>query len=166
MKISLLRISSFSKQQQTVHFSHQAVYPALMKIALLSFATIFGVVGSSVTYAQVPASPSYVSPLVTPLAVQVTPSPPVLESAIPSSTTPMITVPEGEPLPTQPPPSRIPIPARVIQTEAPGVAEAAIEAIGLISDPIVNVAGLTSAANPPDTVGDVRSDHVVQTVQA
>ena len=52
----------------------------------------------------------------------------------------------------------------MIQSEAPGVSDAAIEAIGLISDPIVNVAGLTSAADPPDTVGDIGRDHFVQMV--
>ena len=40
------------------------------------------------------------------------------------------------------------------------------KAIGLISDPIVDFAGLTSAANPPDTVGDVGGDHFVQMVNA
>jgi hypothetical protein len=78
----------------------------------------------------------------------------------------MVTVPEGEPLPTQPPPPRNPIPDPVIQSEAPGVSEEAIEAIGLISEPIVNVPGLTSAANPPDTVGDIGRDHFVQMVNA
>ena len=138
----------------------------LRMVVLLGWAVISGSAGFGVAHAQAPASLSYISPLVTPLDVHVNPAPPVSESAIPSPTTPMVTVPEGEPLPTKPPPSRTPIPDPVIQTEAPGVPEAAIEVIGLISDPIVNVAGLTSAANPPDTVGDVGPNHFVQMVNA
>jgi hypothetical protein len=42
-----------------------------------------------------------------------------------------------------------------MQSEAPEVFKPPVEAIGLISEPIVNVPGLTSAANPPDTVADV-----------
>ena len=111
-------------------------------VVLLGWAVISGSAGFGVAHAQAPASLSYISPLVTPLDVHVNPAPPVSESAIPSPTTPMVTVPEGGPWPTKPPPSRTPIPDPVIQTEAPGVPEAAIEVIGLISDPIVNVAGL------------------------
>lgn len=36
----------------------------------------------------------------------------------------------------------------------------------MISGPIVNSAGLTSAANPPDTVGDIGREHFVQMVNA
>jgi hypothetical protein len=121
---------------------------------------------AAMAYAQVPASPPYISPPVTPLRVEVPPPPPAAESAIPDPRTPMVTVPEGGPLPTEPPPPRNPIPDPVIQTEAPGVSEVPIQEIGLISDPIVNVAGLTSAANPPDTVGDIGREHFVQMVNA
>jgi hypothetical protein len=51
----------------------------------------------------------------------------------------------------------------------PGSAEdvsAAPEAIGLISRPIVNVRGISTAAFPPDTVADVGRKHVVQMVNA
>jgi len=120
----------------------------------------------AMAYAQAPASPPYISPPVTPMEVNVPPPPPTLKPAFPDVSEPMVTVPEGEPLPTQPPPRRQPIPDPKIQSEAAGVSQAAIEAIGLISEPIVNTAGLTSAANPPDTVGDVGPNHFVQMVNA
>jgi hypothetical protein len=108
-------------------------------------------------------SSQYVSPPVQPRAVTVTPPPPGRGLAAPDARTPMVTVPEGEPLPTQAPLPRQPIPDPVIQTNESDISS---EAIGLISDPIVNVGGLTSAANPPDTVGAIGRDHFVQMVNA
>src|SRR5262249_15315471 len=131
----------------------------------LGWAVISAITGFGVAYAQAPASAPYISPPVTPLQVTVPPPPPAPETAAPVLA-PRKTIPEGDPLPTQPPPQRSPIPDPAIQTEAPGVSEAAIEAIGLISDPIVNVAGLTSAADPPDTVGDIGRAHFVQMINA
>jgi hypothetical protein len=37
---------------------------------------------------------------------------------------------------------------------------------GLLSSPVINVAGITANANPPDTVGDVGPNHYVQMVNA
>lgn len=142
----------------------QRIQAALMMIALLGCVTTWGITVFGIAYAQVPVSPPYISPLVEPLQVKLPPPPPAPAHLAPLG--PIVTVPEGEPLPTEPPPPREPITDLVIQSEAPEVPEPAIEAIGLISDPIVNVAGLTSAVNPPDTVGDVGRDHFVQMVNA
>lgn len=136
----------------------------LRMFVLLGWAAISGIAGFGVANAQAPASPSYVSPPVTPLEVKVTPPPSVLESVIPDPRTPMVTVPEGERSPDRSaPPPRKPIADPVMQTDKPGDSK---EAIGLISDPLVSFPGLTSAANPPDTVGDVGRDHFVQMVNA
>ena len=75
----------------------------LRMVVLLGWVAISGIAGFGVANAQAPASPSYVSPPVTPLDVQVTPPPAALQSVIPDAGTPMVTIPEGEPLPTQPP---------------------------------------------------------------
>jgi hypothetical protein len=157
---------SFAEQCYPVRFVHQRGYWGLIVVGLLTWVASFGLGGSSMAYAQAPTSPPYISPPVMPLEVYVPPPPPTLKPPAPEAFEPMVTVPEGERLPTQPPPPRRPIPDPKIQSEAPGISEAAIEAIGLISEPIVNTAGLTSAANPPDTVGDIGREHFVQMVNA
>jgi len=73
----------------------------------------------------------------------------------------MRTVPEGEPLPIGAPPPRRPVRDPVLQS-----GEAAGEAPTALSNPIRNFAGLTSASNPPDTVGDIGTNHYVQMVNA
>lgn len=77
-----------------------------------------------------------------------------LEAAQPQPVGRMRTVPEGELEPAEPPPAREPILDPVIQIEAELVLTRAL--IGSLSDPEVNVPGLTSRSNPPDTVHDGR----------
>ncbi len=77
----------------------------------------------------------------------------------------MVTVPEGEPLPTEPPPPRKPIADPVIQLEEEA-GEGDRPRTGSLSKPIVSFAGITASANPPDTVGDVGRKHYVQMVNA
>ena len=139
------------------------IQATLMMTAFLGWAVIGGTVGLGLSYAQVAPSPPYTSPPVTPLQVTVPPPRPAAKPASPDPLAPMVTIPEGEPLPTELPPPRQPVPDPVIQTDGPAVSG---KAIGLISAPLVNVAGITSAANPPDTVADVGRDHVVQMVNA
>jgi len=111
----------------------------------------------SLSYAQ-QASATIISAPVTPSRVSVDPKslqPGVLQG-------PIISVPEGEPLPTIPPVPSKPISDNVIQLEEGYVGETTEG----LSDPEVNIPGLTSAANPPDTVGDVGPNHFVQVVNA
>ncbi len=56
---------------------------------------------------------------VEPLPVKVPPPPPVFRKA-PAPAEPIVTIPEGEPLPTEPPPSRQPTRDPVIQTDQLG----------------------------------------------
>jgi len=128
-----------------------------------------GFVVTSATAAENVHSSQYISPPVQPRAVTVTPPPPGKGLAAPDARTSTVTVPEGEPGPTQKPPPRRRTSDPVIQTGKPNVSrDYSSEAIGLISDPIVNVGGLTAAfmAGPPDTVGAVGRDHFVQMVNA
>jgi len=109
------------------------------------------------SYAQ-PAPAPVISAPVTPLRVSIDPKslqPGVLQG-------PMITVPEGEPLPSIPPAPSKPISDNVIQLKQGYVGEATEG----LSDPEVNIPGITSAANPPDTVVDVGPNHFVQMVNA
>jgi uncharacterized repeat protein (TIGR01451 family) len=78
----------------------------------------------------------------------------------PSATGGIRTVPEGLVLPTGRAPARAPIVDPVAQLSASGVTDA--PGIDSLSAPIVNVAGTTSNANPPDTTGDVGPDHYIQ----
>jgi uncharacterized repeat protein (TIGR01451 family) len=110
-----------------------------------------------------------------PAAAQLQPSPPVLSAPVaPHSVTidlqsltaapepKTVTVPEGELEPSVVPGRPQPLPDPVIQSGG----EVQRDAIGLISAPVVNVAGITANANPPDTVGDVGRNHYVQMVNA
>ena len=149
------------------HLVCQRILREVKMVVVLGWAAIWGLMGISVADAQAPASPPYISPPVLPLQVTVPPPPPpeVAAPAPQAPQEPIVTVPEGEPLPTEPPPPRQPLPDPVIQTdEHTDARDVSSEAIGLISDPLVNVAGLTSAANPPDTVGDIGRTHFVQMV--
>ena len=82
------------------------------------------------------------------------------------------TVPEGGKLPTMPP-AKVKSPADPVaqltlhpnqgkrdarMADAPGIDN--------LSDPLVNIGGLGSGSNPPDTVGDVGRNHYVQMVNA
>ena len=140
----------------------QSLLRAVIVVASLAWAVPWGFV--AVANAQTQTGPQYVSPRVQPRAVTVVPPPPGKGLAVPNARTPMVTIPEGGLGPTQAPPPRRPIPDPVIQTDEPNVSRESSEAIGLISDPIVNVDGLTSAGNPPDPVGDVGRAHYVQMV--
>ena len=125
------------------------------KAALI--AALCFVVHQNLAYGQ-QASVPVISAPVTPSAVTVDPSslqPPV-------SQIPMVTVPEGEPLPTVPPAPSKPVSDTVMQLREGYVAD---QTEGL-SDPEINIPGITSAANPPDTVGDVGRNHFVQMVNA
>src|SRR5262245_7796823 len=133
-----------SQSQQSGHPSQhptqQSLPRAVIVIASLALAGL-----TAVANAQTQTGPQYVSPRVQPRAVTVVPPRPEGGLAVPGAQTPMMTVPEGGRGPTQAPPPRRPTSDPVIQTEKSGESS---EAIGLISDPIVNVGGLTSAANP------------------
>jgi len=109
----------------------------------------------SLPHAQQTATPVISTP-VAPLHVTVDP-----KSLQPEGLqTPMVTVPEGEPLPGVAPSPSKPILDPVIQLKE-GYGTEVTEGL---SDPEVNIPGITSAANPPDTVGDVGRDHFVQMV--
>ena len=115
------------------------------------------VVYPSLAYTQQSSAPVISAP-VTPSPVTIDP-----KSLQPQGfQTPMVTVPEGEPLPEVPPSPSKPIPDPVIQLKE-GYAAEATEGL---SQPDVNIPGITSAANPPDTVGDVGRNHFVQMVNA
>jgi uncharacterized repeat protein (TIGR01451 family) len=101
-----------------------------------------------------PVPPIHVA--VDPLSLEVPPEP----------GRPMVTVPEGGPPLRGPVPKRPPVPDSTVQLHEGGDAILSVAPPGLISDPDVNVAGLTAAANPPDTVGDVGPNHFVQMVNA
>src|SRR5262249_41046278 len=84
---------------------------ALMIATLCSCASITGSKGSDIVHTeQQESSMPIVSTPVTPLPVTVTPTPP--EPPLPGKT-----VPEGEPLPREPPPKWTPIPDPVIQLQ-------------------------------------------------
>jgi len=127
-------------------------------VALLSWPLILGLQGVAPAHGQPAHAGSFVSAPVTPLRVTVDPK--SLEVGVPG---PVVTVPEGEPLPTLPPPPRKPVRDPVIQGSADVLSGEATESL---SDPDVNIAGMSSSANPPDTVGDVGQSHVVQMVNA
>ena len=135
----------------------------MLRIALLGCTATWGSANIGLTYAQAPNSPTYISPPVEPLQVTV-PALPLgasEPSGLPAS---MVTVPEGQRLLDESaPPRRKPIADPIMQTDKAAESK---EAIGLLSEPLVNIAGLTSAANPPDTVGDIGPEHFVQMVNA
>ena len=70
----------------------------LVAVALAGFVTTSAKADENVRGSE------YVSPKVLPLSVTVTPPPPAKGLAAPDARTRMVTVPEGEPLPTQAPP--------------------------------------------------------------
>ena len=146
-RVKQLRAHLLSPTSQT-----RAVAIIAVALAWLLGPQVSAIMGPAVVHAQA----TYLSPPVTPLRVTVDPA--TLEPA-PSPKT----VPEGEPLPTEPAPLRVPAPDPVIQAqEALGL----LEAIGSISSPVVNVPGMTSGANPPDVTGDVGPNHFVQMLNA
>ena len=131
----------------------------------------------------------YVSPPVEPHRVKVDP-----QSLQVAPSKEVKTVPEGEPLPAGPPPPRAPISDPVIQLTVEGALQDTppnVEGVGLtsgsdvhmvylpilmqqqgrepeigmISDPVVSVPGIATFI-PPDTVGDVGTNHYVQMVNA
>ena len=81
---------------------------------------------------------------------------------------PIVTVPEGEPLPVEPPPQRQPVADPAIQLEKRelpyGINEYNVNE--LITNPDKSFPGITSSSNPPDTVMDVGPNHIVQMVNA
>lgn len=112
-------------------------------------------------------SPTQVGAPVAPL--KVTADPAKLKQGPAAASGSMRTVPEGEPLPTQPAPKRTPKAdpkAQIKSGAAPsGARSSALDAgtaPGQISAPVVTVAGAPSNSNPPDTVGDVGRNHYVQ----
>lgn len=109
--------------------------------------------------------PTYVSPRVTPLKVTVPPPPPESAGEAIPAPAPMVTVPEGEPV-VGPPPPRAPLADPVIQDKRSGAYEFTPFSLGRLTRPLINVPGLVSAANPPDTVGDIGRRHFVQMVNA
>jgi hypothetical protein len=132
-------------------YTMSLIFRALLVVCLLQPFVLPGT-----AYAQ-RTGPITVSSPVTPLHVNVD-----LRRLEVRGPRPMVTVPEGEPLPTLPPVPEAPIPDPVIQLR-PGASEPGAQVIG---PPILNFAGLTSNSNPPDTVGDVGPNHYVQMVNA
>lgn len=136
-------------------------FRSLLRLGALSPLLIILLYASSIgAQPQDAAAGHYVSPAVMPKAVRVDPN----MLSTPEAAGPMVTVPEGGPLPTVPPPKRLPIDDEVTQKYLEGAAEVAPPA--LISNPIVNIQGITSNSNPPDTVGDIGRRHFVQMVNA
>jgi len=128
----------------------------------------------SMTNAQFPNDPTIYLPLVanesSPQPYQ---SPPVQAYHVQGdptlltipTTTQIVTVPEGVGESLQAPPPRSPIFDPVIQlyeSGPPSNGLAAVGGIDSLSNPIVNIAGTTSPANPPDVVGDVGPNHYIQ----
>jgi hypothetical protein len=115
----------------------------------------------------------FVSPRVKP--IKLTADPVLLQQAV---VDPTRIVPEGEPLPLLPPPQRQPIVDPVIQHSVPGTQLAGgpviwrlirggiFDVTDLLTNPGVNVGGITTGAQPPDTTGDVGRSHFVQMVNA
>ena len=114
-------------------------------------AAVLGLAGPNAALAQGAVT---VEPPVAPLAVTVPTSP--------QPAPPPVIVPEGEPLPVALPPVPVPIPDPVAQVSEP----LTHEAIGLISSPIVNFAGLSSGSQPPDVTGAVGRNHFVEMLNA
>jgi len=141
------------------HFSstrYLRVHTVLIMVAMAGWAAAWG---GGTAYPQ--STAAHISPVVEPLQVTV---PSLAPDTIARPVEQLLTVPEGEPLPIAPPPPAQPILDPVIQISDQISAQQAD--IGAISAPTVNVAGLTAAANPPDTVGDVGPNHYVQMVNA
>ncbi len=110
--------------------------------------------------------PVIVGAPVTPIKVTVKPMAP--KQGVTAAPDEGKTVPEGEPLPTaapvrlQPvadPVFQMPIPKAAKKFSLPGIPDS-------VSAPIVNVPGMSSSANPPDTTGDVGPNHYIQMINA
>ncbi len=140
---------------RTLFRTHTVVFTSLVS-ALLLVAGLFP--GAMPALAQA-GTPIYHGPPVKPHKVTVDPS-----KLRPSPSAESATVPEGEPLPTLPPPARAPISDPTVQFRQQDQGEA--PGIDSLSNPRVNVAGITSASGPPDTVGDIGTSHYVQMVNA
>ena len=130
--------------------------------ALLLFAFSPGVSRA----ADAAATPTVVGAPVAPRKVKVDPAKTASSAVAPAGKI----VPEGEPLPTLPPPARKPVAdpkaqLRSSSSPASGLQEAPLPP-GQIGAPKVNVAGITSNSGPPDTVGDVGRNHYIQMVNA
>lgn len=139
-------------------------------LALLCCMFLFFATGISSAQMAEPSSQVTVSPPVAPIEVTIDPR--SIASEPGQKVGP--TVPEGEPLPQVPPVKRPPRPDPVIQIQPPGKGAKGPESmlfevgegIEALSDPLINIRGINSRANPPDTVGDVGRNHYVQMVNA
>ena len=104
-----------------------------------------------------------VSPPVKPRAVTIKPS------DMPPMTSGPVVVPEGEPLPTEPPIRKKPDYDPSTQLSPSSSLANALDltsGINLISAPLRNFAGINTLAEPPDPVGDVGPHHYVQMVNS
>ena len=132
-------------------------------IALGALSLLWQVPGSSQAPRAVAQGPdATISSPVTPVAVAVDPN-----SLRVTDRGPIRTLPEGEPLPTQAPPAGGPIPDLAAQVHEEGpFGPMELPSTLELTDPIVNVPGITANAAPPDTVGDVGPNHYVQMTNA
>ena len=126
------------------------------RLAVMAAASVLGFALAWPAAAQLQASPPVLSSPVAPRAVTVDP-----QSLTASPAPETVTVPEGELEPIIVPSRPQPLADPTVQGGEPQA-----DAIGLISAPVVNVAGINANANPPDTVGDVGRNHYVQMVNA
>jgi len=110
-------------------------------------------------HAQTFGSTPIISAPVVPLKVKVDLK---LFEALEPGPGPVVTVPEGEPLPDVPPPPRMRVLDPVAQIEADAPLDG--RRVRRLTPPLVNVPGITSGSNPPDTVGDIGANHFVQMV--
>lgn len=110
-------MSPFQQQRRALRrFVRQRARRVSIIIALLGWGATSGITGFGVVQAQAPASPPCISSPVKPVPVKVPPPPPAPRT-VPAPPGTIVTVPEGEPLPTEPPPPRRPIRDPVIQTD-------------------------------------------------
>jgi hypothetical protein len=111
---------------------------------------LLGIVGS--VHGQ-SSKPITISRAVTPLRVSVN-----MKALEVKELPPMVTIPERGKLPTGVPTQEPAAPDPVIQLQG--------GTTNTVGAPLINIAGLSSSANPPDTVGDVGPNHYVQMVNA
>jgi hypothetical protein len=130
-------------QQRDVHkcILCERIPSALIVLALLGGVATWGF---GVAYAQGPTFPLYISPEFEPLEVEVLPLPPDQDDAALTESPPLQAIPDPR-----------------IQT---GELNVFNETIGLISEPLVNMNGLTAAGDAVDPVLDVGRNHIVQMV--
>jgi ELWxxDGT repeat protein len=132
----------------------RAFAPAIFLVAACLMGPAFG---------QQTQGPVIVGAPVTPVKVTIKPG---AQTSAPAAAA--VEVPEGEPLPAPVPRQHQPVADPVFQAplrkaSPKGTSPGATESV---SAPIVNVAGMTSASNPPDTTGDVGPNHFIQMVNA